>query len=41
MSANFDSEAKMRVGRFLADYPVGHLHAVTGYTSKAGASVHG
>ncbi|MCY3966991.1 MAG: phospholipase D family protein [bacterium] len=36
MVSGFDSLAGARIERFLADYPAGHLHVVTGYTSMAG-----
>ena len=36
MGPGFDSQAMARIERFMADYPAGHLHVVTGYTSMAG-----
>lgn len=36
MGPGFDFDAMARIERFLDDYPAGHLHVVTGYTSMAG-----
>ena len=36
MGSGFDSQAMARVERYLADYPAGHLHVVTGFASMAG-----
>ena len=36
MAADFDHWAMARIERFLADYPAGHLHVVTGFASMAG-----
>ncbi|MXW42549.1 MAG: NgoFVII family restriction endonuclease [Acidimicrobiia bacterium] len=36
MGFGFDTQVMKRIERFLVDYPIGHLHVVTGYTSMAG-----
>jgi phosphatidylserine/phosphatidylglycerophosphate/cardiolipin synthase-like enzyme len=36
MAVEFDHWAMARIERFLADYPAGHLHVVTGFASMAG-----
>lgn len=36
MGSSFDYQAMARIERFLTDYPVGHLHVVTGFASMAG-----
>ena len=36
MVADFDHWAMARIEKFLADYPAGHLHVVTGFASMAG-----
>lgn len=36
MGSGFDSQAMARIERFLTDYPVGHLHVATGFSSMAG-----